>query len=60
MNQISNEGILRKISSGKLRGTARIGWNALDFYHGLEAVMWLICGGIFAVKGMTHLLLWLF
>lgn len=54
------EGIFRKISSGKLRGVMGAGWNAAEFYHGLEAAVWIVFLSVLLVKGVTHLLSWLF
>ncbi len=53
------EGVLRKISGGKLRGFAGVGWNVLDFYWSLEAFVWVFAFGVAAVKGTIHFLSWL-
>ena len=57
---INDEGLLRKISGQELTGKTGIVWNMLDFYWSLEAIGWLIFGGILAVKGVGHLISWLF
>ncbi len=55
-----NEGLLRKISGQRLDGSTRIVWSTLYFYYCLEAIVWLVCGGVLAIKGVVHLLSWLF
>ncbi len=59
-NSTSDDGVLRKISRRKLEGSTRKVWNVLDFYGSLEAIVWLVGGGILAVKGVVHFLSWLF
>ena len=56
-----DEGIPRKISSGKLRGGLRAVWHAAEcVYYGLEATVWLIFFGILLFKKASHFLSWLF